>query len=86
MKSEDLAYEWFRNTSNGLQESGINGPITDFSDNKDTYFILTSNFLAQGVLPGAKTTLTSPYFLGKDHQNECFSFWFFFGVRHFYDF
>ena len=54
---------------------------TDFTNNRDTFFLMTSNFIAQEVLAGKKTKLTSPNFLGKYHQNECFSFWFYFGVR-----
>ena len=79
-KSEDEKYVWFRNTSDALQEAGILGPLTDFTNEKNTFFIMTSNYQAQEVLPGKKAKLTSPYFLGKDHQNECFSFWFYFGV------
>ena len=59
----------------------IEGPATDFTNNRDTFFLMTSNFIAQEVLAGKKTKLTSPNFLGKYHQNECFSFWFYFGVR-----
>ena len=59
----------------------IKGPATDFTDNRDTFFLMTSNFIAQEVLAGKTTKLTSPNFLGNYHQNECFSFWFYFGVR-----
>ena len=76
---DDEKYVWFRNTSNGLATANIPGPPTDLWDKTDKYFVMTSNYMANDVLPGQRTILTSPYFLGQDHPSECFSFWFYMG-------
>lgn len=36
--------------------------------------------MAQDLLPPVRAGISSPTFLGKDHPNECFSFWFYFQV------
>lgn len=76
---DDDNYAFFRNTSNGLEEAGILGPGTDNLEAKDKFFVMTSSFLAQEVLPGKRARLISPTFVGKEHPYECFSFWFYFG-------
>lgn len=76
---DDDKYAFFRNTSNGLEEAGILGPPTDNLEAKDKFFAMTSNFLAEEVLPGKRARLVSPTFVGKEHPYECFSFWFYFG-------
>ncbi len=41
---------------------------------------MTSNFMAEQVLGGKKARFKSPTFFGKEHPEECFGFFFYFGV------
>lgn len=56
------------------------GPSVDLDGNSDKFYILTTNFMAQDLLPPVRAGISSPTFSGKDHPNECFSFWFYFQV------
>jgi hypothetical protein len=73
-------YSLFRSTSQQLAEQGILGPDGDYDNNKDKFFVITSNYQAQEVLPETVAYLQSPTFMASEHPVECFSFFFFFGV------
>lgn len=79
---ESNLYRWFRETANGLEFEHVPAPPEDHNDYSDTYFMIASDHLAgSSSAEGLETQLISPVFEGKVHPIECFSFWFYFGVR-----
>jgi hypothetical protein len=75
-------YAWLRtNPLVFLQTDDMPGPDVDFENRNDTYFMLTWSDRNNPVLPGKATRLTSPEFIANEHTVECFSFWFYIGVR-----
>ena len=49
-------------------------------DQKDGIFALASNKLASDVAKGKNGRIMTPYIIGKEHPNVCFSFMAYFGV------
>lgn len=77
---ETEKFKWTRKSAEELE--GLPGPSGDFENDAKTHFMIASNAVAgtEGP-PNAVTKLESPYFSGLQHPAECFSFWFYFGVR-----
>ena len=62
-----------------LEEQQKPGPIADYGDHKDTFFLHAGLPSGNGVENSA-AILISPDFKSRDHPIECFTFWFYFGV------
>ena len=75
-------YTWQRNSSVNFEEGAdIPAPPSDHRNDRDKKYILASGMYPPDAPTDATADLLSPYLLGKDHPNECFGFWVYFGVR-----
>ena len=52
----------------------------DPSDGDEGFYVLASDYISSDVESGINGRIASPYILGKDHPEVCFSFMVFFGV------
>ena len=77
---ETEKFKWTRKSAEELE--GLPAPSGDYENNAKPHFMIASNALAGSEAPQkAVTKLESPYFSGLQHPVECFSFWFYFGVK-----
>ena len=83
--SQDTYYKWTRQTVNSLNNANYPGPSGDYLNDKTTYFLYAGDKHAGENSTGNSviTTLKSPEFKVEEHPEECFSFWFYFGVSTF---
>ena len=73
-------YGWSRYNSQQLDEQNIPGPPSDPSDGDEGFYVLASDYISSDVESGINGRIASPYILGKDHPEVCFSFMVYFGV------
>ena len=73
-------YGWLRYNSKQLNDQNIPGPPSDPSDGDEGFYVLASDYISSDVESGINGRIASPYILGKDHPEVCFSFMVFFGV------
>ena len=73
-------YGWLRYNSKQLNDQNIPGPPSDPSDGDEGFYVLASDYISSDVETGTNGRIASPYILGKDHPEVCFSFMVYFGV------
>ena len=73
-------YGWSRYNSQQLDEQNIPGPPSDPSEGDEGFYVLASDYISSDVETGTNGRIASPYILGKDHPEVCFSFMVYFGV------
>ena len=74
-------YKWLKRSSEELSAEGAPGPAGDLNNDKAKFFMIASDKLGQAGGPNeVETFLVSPAFLIEEHPQECFDFWFYFGV------
>ena len=73
-------YGWLRYNSKQLNEQNIPGPPTDPLEGDEGFYVLASDYISSDVETGTNGRIASPYILGKDHPEVCFSFMVYFGV------
>ena len=73
-------YGWLRYNSKQLNEQNIPGPPTDPLEGDEGFYVLASDYISSDVESGTNGRIASPYILGKDHPEVCFSFMVYFGV------
>ena len=73
-------YGWLRYNSKQLNDQNIPGPPSDPSDGDEGFYVLASDYISSDVESGINGRIASPYILGKDHREVCFSFMVYFGV------
>ena len=78
INSDDHLYKWTRKTIKVLNDNDIPCP----TDNINGDYFVYAGFKMAGTnsTDGATAILASPDFLVEEHPNECFHFWFNFGV------
>ena len=79
-QSEEAKYSWQRNNSVNFEFAALPAPPSDHRDDRERNYILASGMFPPDAPSDATADLLSPYLLGKDHPNECFGFWVYFGV------
>ena len=73
-------YGWSRYNSQQLDEQNIPGPPSDPSEGDEGFYVLASDYISSDVETGTNGRIASPYILGKDYPEVCFSFKVYFGV------
>ena len=73
-------YGWLRYNSIQLNEQNIPGPPKDPLEGDEGFFVLASDYISPDAETGTNGRIASPYILGKDYQEVCFSFMVYFGV------
>ena len=72
-------HKWERKTVEELSGENRIGPDTTFNGNLDNRFVIAGNI--GDSTDEAFASLKSPNFESFEHPQECFSFWFYFGVK-----
>ena len=70
--------KWKRTTAMQLEEQQKPGPISDYLNHKDTYFVYAGRPSGNGV-DNSVAKMKSPEFDAREHPLECFNIWFAFG-------
>ena len=70
--------KWKRTTAMQLEEQQKPGPISDYLNHKDTFFVYAGLPSGNGV-DNSVAKMKSPEFDAREHPLECFNFWFAFG-------
>ena len=73
-------YGFKRFNSKQLTNQNIPGPPSDPLEGDEGYYVLASDYISSDVKPGSFGRIASPYILGKDPPEVCFSFQVYFGV------
>ena len=73
-------YGWKRYNSQQLSNQNIPGPPSDPLEGVEGHYVLASDYISSDVKTGSFGRIASPYILGKDHPEVCFSFQVYFGV------
>ena len=73
-------YGWGRHTTKDLEASDIPSPSGDFGDSKDGHYIIASNKISMDAKDDAKGLFLSPFLIGSQHVEECFTFQVYFSV------
>ena len=73
-------YGWKRYNSKQLTNQNIPGPPSDPLEGDEGIYALASDYISSDVKTGTGGRIASPYILGKDHPEVCFSFMVYFGV------
>ena len=73
-------YGWERHTTKDLNGSDIPSPSGDFADSKDGHYIIASNKISMDAKNDAKGLFLSPFLIGSQHVEECFTFKVYFSV------
>ena len=74
------SYGWKRMSVNEIENQAIPGPPTDPLEGKDGKFVIASNFLSKDTPKGRVGRIASPYLIGTEHPNVCFTFLAYLGV------
>ena len=59
----------------------IPGPPSDAYNHKDGIYIIASNMMAVDAAKNSKAKILSPWLIGKQHPEVCFSFLVYFSVN-----
>ena len=73
-------YGWGRFSSKDLESSDIPCPPEDFSNGKNGHYIMVSNKISIDAADGANAQFLSPFLIGSQHVEECFTFKVYFAV------